>query len=194
MVEPTLIAITGPSGFRKRQLVVEKAIKNNSDFITIVSHTDRPKFDDETDGVDFHFVSEDEFTTMVESEQFLEWQRLLSNGYRYGKTKEEIEKTLKDNPGKVVFTYINVINLPVFKRYYPNARSIFIDVKDTVALIDYLKKSPDVTTDEEFERRYKFATEERRRRHLTDFTMNMKESENETVSLFLETVQKCQSL
>jgi guanylate kinase len=131
---------------------------------------------------------------MIEAEKFLEWQRLLSNGFRYGKTKSEIEKTIAENPGKVIFTYINVINLPVFKRYYPDAKSIFIDVKDTIALIDYLKKSPDVTSEEEFERRYKFATEERRRRHLTDFTINMKDSEEETLQLFLNTVNKCRTM
>jgi guanylate kinase len=193
MSGPTLIAITGPSGFKKRQLVVEKAIKNRPDFITIVSHTDRPKFDDETDGEDFHFVSEEEFTSMIEAEKFLEWQRLLSNGFRYGKTKAEMEKAFANHPDKIIFTYINVINLPVFKRYYPDAKSIFIDVKDTIALIDYLKKSPDVKSEEEFERRYKFATEERRRRHLTDYTMNMKDSEEETVQLFLNTVEKCKN-
>ncbi len=194
MNNTTLIAITGPSGFKKRQIVVDKAIEKHPEFISIVSHTDRPMMDNEKEGVDFFFVSEEEFTGMIEEEKFLEWQRLLSNGFRYGKTKNEIETTLSSNDGAVVFTYINVINLPVFKRYYPNARSIFIDVKDTIALIDFLKQSPDVKTEEEFERRYKFATEERRRRHLTDFTMNMKDSEDESVETFLNIVEKCKNL
>lgn len=189
-MKTTVIAITGPSGFRKGELV-EKAIQSSDEFVRAISYTDRPKLEHEIDGNEFHFVSEDEFSRMVDAEKFVEWQRLVSNNHRYGKTKEEFERTVNDNPGKVIFTVVNVINLPVFKRSYPEIKSIFVDVKDTKSLIDYLRASPDVTSEEEFEKRLKFATEERRRRHLTDYTMNMKDSLEESYEEFIKLVELC---
>lgn len=190
----TLIAITGPSGFRKSRLL-KKAINLNPDkYVKVISYTDRPPQDDEQNGVDFYFISEEEFTSMIESETFLEWQRIPANGFRFGKVKEDIQETLRNNEGKVVFAEINVINLPVFKRYYPIAKSIFIDVKDTKTLIGYLRSRADVKTEEEFERLFKFADEERRRRHLADFIINMQDNEEESLSLFYETVEKCLEL
>jgi len=189
-MKPIIIAITGPSGFRKGELI-DLALKTSDKIVRAKSYTDRPKYPNETDNNEFYFVNEETFTRMIEAEKFIEWQRLLSNNYRYGKTKEDFEKTINENPDKIILTIVNIINLPVFKRNYPNSKSIFIDVKDTKTLIDYLKNSPDVKSEEEFERRYKFATEERRRRHLTDFTMNMKDSVEESLPEFLKLIEKC---
>ncbi len=185
-----LIAITGPSGFRKTE-IVKRAIREHDRYTKVISYTDRPKFPDETEDTDFHFVTEEKFTEMIDNEEFIEWQRLSTNGYRFGKTKEEFNETLKSNPGKVVFTQVNIINLPVLKRYYPEMCTIFVDVKDTKAMEEYLKQSNDIPDEDEYERRYKFAIEERRRRHLADFIINMKDDEEETYQEFLSTVQKC---
>ncbi len=141
-MKTTVIAITGPSGFRKGELV-EKAIQSNDQCIRAISYTDRPKMDNEIDGNEFHFISEDEFTQMVDAEKFVEWQRLVSNNHRYGKTKEEFERTVKENEGKTIFTVMNVINLPVFKRSYPNIKSIFVDVKDAERAMKVLKEMAD---------------------------------------------------
>lgn len=176
--DSSLIVLTGPSGFVNKTVLLNKIVAVHPDFIKIVSYTDRPIREGERNGIDFHFISEDEFTAMVEQELFLEWQRVLANNVRYGKTKEDINNALKNNSGKITFTIVNIINLPVFKRYYPNSTSIFIDVKDNLKLIEYLKNSPEVNDDEEFERRYKYATEERRRRHLADFIINMQDENN----------------
>lgn len=184
-----LIAITGPSGFEKGKLI-SRLVEEYDDFEKIVSHTDRPRRNEEVEGKDFHFVSEEEFTNMVFNEEFLEWQMVPSTGYRYGKTKSVVQMTLDKHKEKVVFTRVNVINLPVFKRHFPESKSIFIDVKDTQTLIDILKNDPVVNSDEEFERRYKFATEERRRRHLADYTINRKEHEDEIIKELLYLINK----
>jgi guanylate kinase len=185
----TLITLTGPSGFNKSALI-KTLLDINEDFIKVISHTDRPKRENEVDGVDFHFVTEKEFNDMVQSEKFLEWQRVPSNNFRYGKTKRDITEALTENNGKVVFTRVNIINLPVFKRHYPESVSIFIDLKDSVALVEYLKSKAQINDDEEFDRRQKFATEERRRRHLADFIVSMKDTEEETVQEILKIVEQ----
>jgi guanylate kinase len=185
----TFVVITGPSGFSK-STILKEIISRNPDYMKTISYTDRPKTDDKTDGVDFKFISEAEFTKMIQREEFLEWQRVLSNGHRYGKTKKDVEDVLNNNDGKVIFTVVNIINLPVFKRHYPNAISIFVDVKDSAAVVDYLKHSTEVTSEEEFERRLKYATEERRRRHLADFIINLKDTTEETIEDIQKIIEK----
>lgn len=187
--QATLITITGPSGFNKGNLI-RKIISEHDDFERIISHTDRPKRESEVDGRDFHFVTEDEFTEMIQAEKFVEWQRVEVNGFRYGKTKEDVHKSVDEKKDKVVFTRVNIINLPVFKRHYPNSVSIFIDVKDNLSLIDYLKNQPDIDSEEEFQRRYDYATEERRRRHLADFIVNTKDTEEETIEEIIKIIER----
>lgn len=184
-----IIVITGPSGFRKSYLLY-KAVKSFPDrFLIVPSYTDKPKSLTEKEGENFFYVSEDEFTQMIKDEKFIEWQRLLSNGFRYGKHKEVFEqKQLNSNPDQVLLTIVNIINLPVFKRYYPSCKSIFVDAKDTKSLIDYLRDSPDVTDEEEFEKRMKFATEERRRRHLADITIHSQDDDEKTFDVLIEQV------
>lgn len=183
-----LIAITGPSDIGKG-IILDKLLQTSNEFERVVSHTDRPKRDNEISGQEYHFVTEEEFTQMIDEERFVEWQMVPTNGFRYGKTKEELDKSMDGNPAKVVFTRINVINLPVFKRHYPYAKSIFIDM-ETNSLIDFLKNQAHIESEEEFERRYKFATEERRRRHLADHTVTRKEKEDEIIQEILNFINR----
>ena len=184
-----ILIITGPSGFEKYKLI-DAAILKNKNLIKSLSYTDKPKDENDLDNTNFHYVSEDEFSKMIDNEEFIEWQRLLSNNYRYGKPKKEFAELLEKNPDKIIITVINIINLPIFKRFYPESKSIFVDVKDTKALIEILRNSPDVTTEEEFQRRFKFATEERRRRHLTDYNMNMSDDFESSLQQFLSIIDK----
>jgi guanylate kinase len=191
-MEPVVIAVTGPSGFNKMD-IVKKARLKNPDFGYIISYTTQENVPELYDG-DFKIVSEEEFDSMIYAEKFIEWQRLISNNYKYGKTKKDFDETIKNTKCKVLFTIINVINLPVLKRYYPKVKSLFIDVKDTKALIEFLKNSPDANTPEEYEKRLKFATEERRRRHLADITIKSQDDDEIDMKNFLDAVEKLKNL
>jgi len=52
-----------------------------------VSHTTRSPRDNEQDGVDYHFVSEFEFTEMIGQDKFIEYMEF--NGWFYGQTEED---------------------------------------------------------------------------------------------------------
>ncbi len=188
-MNPKILVVTGPSGFDK-SAIVKLALKRDKQLVKSVSYTDRPKRPDEIDGEDFYFISEDEFTRMIEDEKFIEWQRLVSNNYRYGKTKEKFQQLLEEHPDKIIVTIVNIVNVPVFARYYPHAKSVFIDVKDTEFLIKQLKNSPEVTTEKIFQDRLKFATEERRRRHLANFYMRMQDDIEASVKEFFDIINK----
>jgi guanylate kinase len=59
-----------------------------------VSVTTRPPRPGETDGIDYHFVSDAEFDRMVEADEFYEWAPVF--GHRYGTPKGHIRAGLKD--------------------------------------------------------------------------------------------------
>lgn len=184
-----LISITGPSGFNKSTLIKE-ILKRNPEFVNMIAYTDRPKRELEIEGENFKFITESEFTKMVNAEEFVEWQKLVSNSYRYGKTKKDFHDILEQNEGKIIFNMVNIINLPLVKRAFPQTKSIFVDIKNTDTLVKFLKNTAGITDDKEFEKRLKFATEERRRRHLADMTINMQDDIEESINVFMNALEK----
>ncbi len=83
-----LFVITGPSGSGKSTLIqrVRRAMR---DLAFSVSHTTRARRPSETDGVDYHFVSERVFERMVREKRFLEHARV--HGHLYGTARAEVE-------------------------------------------------------------------------------------------------------
>lgn len=83
-----LFVITGPSGSGKSTLIkrVRRAMR---DLAFSVSHTTRARRPSETDGVDYHFVSERVFERMVREKRFLEHARV--HGHLYGTSRAEVE-------------------------------------------------------------------------------------------------------
>ena len=82
-----LIVLVGKSASGKTTL--EKYISENFRYEKIVSHTTRPIRDDEVDGVDYHYVSEDVFNEMLLNNELVE--HATFNNWSYGISKKEIE-------------------------------------------------------------------------------------------------------
>ena len=66
-----LFVISAPSGAGKTSLV-KALIESDPTTDVSVSHTTRPQRPGETDGVNYHFVSDAEFRAMIEAGDFLE--------------------------------------------------------------------------------------------------------------------------
>lgn len=81
MARGTLYTIAAPSGAGKTSLV--NALLNDGDkhLCVSISHTTRPKRPAETDGVNYHFVSRDDFLEMRNSGAFLESAEVFGNLY-----------------------------------------------------------------------------------------------------------------
>ncbi len=93
-----MIILSSPSGAGKTTLV--KLISNNKNLFTSVSHTTRTPRSNEINGVDYFFVSKNEFEKLIKENQFLEHANVFNN--LYGTTKKNVIDKL--NKGKnVVF-------------------------------------------------------------------------------------------
>ena len=104
MKKGLLIVLSGPSGVGKG--TVRRYIMDNFklELHYSISMTTRPKRDKEVDGVDYYFVSNEEFQRNIDNNNFLEWEEFVGN--RYGTPKDKVEELR--NKGKHVLLEIEV--------------------------------------------------------------------------------------
>ena len=80
--------ITGPSGVGKNTII--EAMSTDLDFYFSVSHTTRPQREGEVEGKDYHFVTEEDFKSLVDENLMIEYEQY--GGFYYGTSKKEILK------------------------------------------------------------------------------------------------------
>ncbi len=85
--------VSSPSGCGKTT-IIRNFLKHNRDFYFSISHTTRLPRKNEKNGIDYYFVTKDEFKKMIENNEFLEWA-VVHNEY-YGTSKRNVlEKIYK---------------------------------------------------------------------------------------------------
>jgi hypothetical protein len=87
-----LIVLSSPSGAGKTTLS-RMLMEADTEITMSVSVTTRPKRPGEAEGVDYHFVDDDEFDRWS-AQEFVEWAPVF--GYRYGTPKAPVKLALKD--------------------------------------------------------------------------------------------------
>lgn len=120
-IDKSIVVISGPSGCGK-DTVVKKILSMDERFILSVSATTRQRRPIETDGVDYIFLSKEEFETKLADNEFLEYTNYCDN--YYGTLKQQIED--KVNAGKVVVLVIEVEGAQNVKKEYPDCLTIFL--------------------------------------------------------------------
>ncbi len=116
-----LYVISAPSGTGKTTLV--KSLAEALFGVTVsVSHTTRPKRPAETHELNYYFVSEDEFQSMVTHQDFLEHATVFD--YHYGTSRTWVEETLAR--GEDVILEIEWQGCLQIQRLFPNCISIYI--------------------------------------------------------------------
>jgi len=90
-VRGSLYTVSAPSGAGKTSLV-KALVERTSGIRVSVSHTTRAMRPGEVDGVNYHFVDQDKFMSMVEVGAFLEHARVFNNFY--GTSQQWVEESL----------------------------------------------------------------------------------------------------
>jgi guanylate kinase len=111
-----VLVITGPSGVGKGTLI-RSLCREFPDLRLSVSATTRPARSGERDGLDYHFLSPEEFERRVEAGEFLEHATYAGN--RYGTLRSEVE----DGP---VVLEIEVQGARQVREALPEAVQVFI--------------------------------------------------------------------
>lgn len=115
-----IIVISAPSGAGKTTLT--KRLLQISSFAYSVSFTTRPPRKNEIEGVDYYFISNEEFQKMVEEGKFVEWARV--HGQLYGTSIDLLDNAIKTR--KDVVLEVDVKGGIEIKEKYPKAVLIFL--------------------------------------------------------------------
>ena len=120
-VTPLLVVISGPSGVGKDSLV-DRIKARGAQFHFVVTATSRPPRPGERHGVDYFFVSPEEFTKMIDSDELLEYAVVY--GQHKGVPKRQIREALAS--GKDVVMRLDVQGATTIKSLIPEAVLIFL--------------------------------------------------------------------
>lgn len=141
-----IIALIGKSGAGKDRILRE-VIKNNKNFHEIISCTSRPPREGEVNGMNYHFLSNEEFANELLEDKFIE--ATVFNNWAYGTRYQDLEEE-KINIG--VFNPDGIYNLLENKNI--ELKVFYIQASDKERLIRQLKREKDPDIDEII-RRYK---------------------------------------
>lgn len=121
-----LFILAAPSGAGKSSLIkalLEKHAHNTQHPVQVsVSHTTRKPRPGEVDGEHYHFVSRNQFESLIEQGVFFEWAEVFGN--YYGTSRVTIEQTL--HRGCDVFLDIDWQGARQVKQQHPDACGVFI--------------------------------------------------------------------
>ena len=116
-----LFIVSAPSGTGKTT-VVEQLAQRVPDLVKSRSYTSRPARPGETDGVDYNFVNDHRFTSLVDAGGFLEWAPVF--GYRYGTAAADTEEHRRG--GRDVVLVIDVQGARQVRERGVDAVTIFV--------------------------------------------------------------------
>jgi guanylate kinase len=128
-------------------------IRNGWEFS--VSYTTRDRRQDEQDGREYHFVTDEQFNRMVDKGLFAEHFQV--HLYKYGTPRQPLERIR--SAGGIILLDVDVQGARKLKEVYPSAVSIFIQPPSLDALKERLKKRG-TETEEQLRVRFENASKE----------------------------------
>ena len=117
-----LIAISAPSGTGKSTLC-EEVRRKKPEIKFSVSCTTRPKRNYEKDGINYYFLTEDEFKTKIKNNELLEYEEV--HGYYYGTLINTLKNAISSK--ELMLFDVDVNGAMSIKKKYPrNTLTVFI--------------------------------------------------------------------
>jgi len=116
-----LFILSAPSGAGKTTLC-QAICRHFPDMLYSVSHTTRPPRPGETQGIDYHFTTKDEFIHLIKSGEWAEWAEV--HGNYYGTSANFLNRELE--AGKDIMLDIDVQGMLKIIKQYPSSVTVFI--------------------------------------------------------------------
>ena len=143
-----MVILSSPSGVGKTTLT-KKIQQKYQSFKISVSHTTRPPRSNEVDGVDYHFVSTNEFENLIKQKKFYEFAKIFEN--YYGTLKNNVDEDIKNNDILFDIDWQGTKNLSKFKNLNLIKIYLIADNKDELKK-RLIKRNQN--TGEEIEKRF----------------------------------------
>ena len=132
-MKPFFLVLSAPSGGGKTT-IAKMLLQGRDDLGYSVSATTRAKRPDERDGVDYHFLSRDEFVRRQKNGEFLEWATY--GGELYGTLKSEIERIFSQ--GRHAVLDVEIEGARQIRKNFPNSLLLFVLPPSAEALVKRL--------------------------------------------------------
>jgi guanylate kinase len=130
-----IIVISAPSGAGKTS-IIKKILNEFPELVFSISATTRKKRDNEKEGVDYFFISVEDFEKKIAIGDFVEFEKVYD--YYYGTYRSFIDDNISE--GKPVLLEVDVKGALTLKKIYPEAVLIYILPPSLEILIERLKK------------------------------------------------------
>lgn len=182
-----LIVFSAPSGSGKTTIVRE-VLTCYKDFVFSISATTRKKRQTEKNGIDYFFISEEEFKNKIDSGDFVEWEKFYD--YYYGTLKSVVDGNLQN--GLTTVFEVDVKGAISIKKVYPDAVLIFI----VPPSIEELKKrliKRNTETDDDLKKRIERAEMELSYKDKFDYVVsniNLEEAKKEVKEIIEKEISK----
>ena len=128
-----VIIFSAPSGSGKTTIVHE-LLTRYPNFEFSISATSRAPRGQERDGVDYYFLSEEEFLKRIELDAFVEWEAVYA-GTHYGTLRSEVERIW--NKGNIIreTTIFEILQVALMANFnnFPNTTNI-----NMIKIIDHM--------------------------------------------------------
>lgn len=133
-----IVILVGESASGKTSLANE-FVKRNPSFDRVVTYTTRPKRINEIDGLDYHFITNEEFYEIEKQNLFIE--SATYNGWNYGTSK------ISFSPLRNYVVILTPAGMREFKKMYADNseyRTIYLCVDRRTRLIETLKRGDNI--------------------------------------------------
>ncbi len=182
--EPLLVVISGPSGVGK-DTVITRMKDRRLPIRFVVTATTRPPRPDESPGIDYFFLSHDEFAEMIEQDELLEYA-IVYNDYK-GIPKQQVREALAT--GSDVVMRLDVQGAATIRQLCPEAVLIFLTTADEGEMIRRLTARRSETP-EGLKLRIAMAHQELKRIDIFDYVVVNRDSRlDETVDTILAIIR-----
>lgn len=171
---PVLIVIAGPSGVGKDTIARQLIDCNPDGFYFVVTATTRPPREGEQEGVDYFFVTNDEFARMIDEDELLEWA-IVYNDYK-GVPKQQIRDALAS--GRDVIMRVDVQGAATIRKLIPEALLVFLSA-ESESILDTRLRERRSETDAQLSLRIATARKEMRRVDEFDYFIVNRQAEQQ---------------
>jgi guanylate kinase len=151
-----VVIVSAPSGAGKTT-IVKNLLAAIPELQFSVSACSRAKRPNETDGIDYFFISTQDFLSKIKNNEFLEWQEVYEGSY-YGTLNSEIKRIWSMD--KIVIFDVDVIGgINIKKIFRGKALSVFI-MPPSIALLEERLRNRSTETEKSLKMRIQKATKE----------------------------------
>lgn len=157
MKKGKIIVISAPSGTGKSTVIKELMKNQNLRLGFSVSATSRPPRGMEKDGVEYYFLSPEEFRRKVKAGEFVEWEEVYA-GTCYGTLRSEIDRVTSE--GKNLIMDIDVNGAMQVKKLYGNEALALFIIPPSIEELENRLRGRGTDTDDVIARRLERASYE----------------------------------